>query len=51
MLREIWADLPPEVRAKLPADGASEHDHYIYGLPRKKSVRAAVFADAFTGAH
>ncbi len=37
MLREIWADMPPEVRAKLPPDGASEHDHYIYGLPKRNS--------------
>jgi hypothetical protein len=34
-IREIWADMPPEVRAKLPADGASQHDHYIYGVPRR----------------
>ena len=34
-IREIWADLPPEVRAKLPADGASQHDHYIYGVPKR----------------
>jgi hypothetical protein len=35
ILREIWADMPPEVRATLPFDGASEHDHYIYGLPKR----------------
>jgi hypothetical protein len=34
-IREIWADMPPEVRAKLPADGASQHDHYIYGVPKR----------------
>jgi plasmid stability protein len=34
-IREIWADVPDEVRAKLPADGASEHDHYIYGVPKR----------------
>jgi len=34
-IREIWADMPDEVRAKLPADGASQHDHYIYGVPKK----------------
>jgi hypothetical protein len=34
-IREIWADIPDEVRAKLPADGASEHDHYIYGVPKR----------------
>ncbi|MGI8743531.1 MAG: hypothetical protein ACR2NN_13365 [Bryobacteraceae bacterium] len=35
-IREIWADMPDEVRAKLPADGATQHDHYIYGLPKRE---------------
>jgi len=34
-IREIWADMPDEIRAKLPADGASQHDHYIYGVPKR----------------
>ena len=34
-IRAIWADMPDEVRAKLPADGASQHDHSIYGVPRE----------------
>lgn len=34
-IREIWSDMPDEVRAKLPPDGASQHDHYIYGAPKK----------------
>jgi plasmid stability protein len=34
-IREIWADMPDEVRAKLPADGAAQHDHYIYGVPKR----------------
>ena len=34
-IRQIWADMPEEVRAKLPADGASQHDHYIYGVPKR----------------
>jgi plasmid stability protein len=34
-IREIWADLPDEAREKLPADGASQHDHYIYGAPKR----------------
>ncbi len=34
-IREIWADLPDEVRVALPADGASQHDHYIYGVPKR----------------
>ena len=36
-IRDLWADIPDEVRAKLPADGASQHDHYIYhGLPKRE---------------
>jgi bifunctional DNA-binding transcriptional regulator/antitoxin component of YhaV-PrlF toxin-antitoxin module len=31
----ILADLPPEEHAKLPADGAEQHDHYIYGTPKR----------------
>jgi hypothetical protein len=27
--------LPDEVFAALPSDGASEHDHYLYGSPRR----------------
>ena len=34
-IREIWADMPDEVRAKLPADGADQHDHYIYGVLKR----------------
>jgi len=34
-IREIWANIPEDVRAKLPADGASQHDHYIYGVPKR----------------
>ena len=35
VIRERMRDIPPEVWASLPTDGASEHDHYIYGLPKK----------------
>jgi hypothetical protein len=34
-IREIWADIPDEIRAKQPTDGASQHDHYIYGVPKR----------------
>ena len=27
--------VPPEVMASMPKDGASQHDHYIYGWPKK----------------
>ena len=36
-IEEIWRDVPAEELAKLPKDGASQHDHYIYGLPKKDS--------------
>jgi len=35
-IREIWSDMPDEVRSKLPRDGASEIDHYVYGLPKRE---------------
>jgi hypothetical protein len=28
-------DVPPEIMAAMPKDGASQHDHYIYGWPKK----------------
>ncbi len=40
--RPIWEvlldnlkDVPLEEFAKLPKDGASEHDHYLYGHPKR----------------
>ncbi|MFO0967367.1 MAG: antitoxin family protein [Gemmataceae bacterium] len=27
--------LPPETLDRLPVDGASQHDHYIYGTPKR----------------
>ena len=27
--------VPPEERAKMPHDGAANHDHYIYGTPKQ----------------
>jgi len=40
--RPIWEkildsvkDIPPEELDKLPTDGASQHDHYIYGTPKR----------------
>jgi hypothetical protein len=40
--RPIWEvmldnmkDVPPEEFAKLPKDGASEHDHCLYGHPKR----------------
>jgi hypothetical protein len=34
-IREIWSNIPADVRAKLPRDGASQVDHYVYGLPKR----------------
>jgi hypothetical protein len=34
VIRDIWGDMPADVRAKLPRDGASQIDHYVYGLPK-----------------
>ena len=35
LMREIWGDMPEDVRATLPRDGASQIDHYLYGLPKR----------------
>jgi hypothetical protein len=32
---EIARELPDDVVAQLPTDGAEQHDHYIYGLPKR----------------
>jgi Arc/MetJ-type ribon-helix-helix transcriptional regulator len=29
--------LPDEVFERLPEDGASEHDHYLYGAPKRRA--------------
>jgi hypothetical protein len=34
-INAIWSDVPPEDWDTMPTDGASEHDHYIYGLPKR----------------
>jgi hypothetical protein len=28
-------DVPPELIATIPTDGASQHGHYIYGWPKR----------------
>jgi plasmid stability protein len=35
VIRDNMRDVPPEILATLPKDGASQHDHYIYGLPKR----------------
>ena len=32
---ELTADIPDEEWNKLPVDGAEQHDHYIYGTPKR----------------
>jgi Arc/MetJ-type ribon-helix-helix transcriptional regulator len=32
---EIRKSVPEEEWAKLPGDGAAQHDHYIYGSPKR----------------
>ena len=32
---ELLVDVPEEVFERLPTDGAAQHDHYIYGTPKR----------------
>jgi hypothetical protein len=34
--RQVHA-LPDDVFERLPEDGASEHDHYLYGAPKRNA--------------
>jgi hypothetical protein len=36
MFDEAMRKLPEEELRKLPHDGAEQHDHYIYGTPKKR---------------
>lgn len=33
---ERMSKVPSEIMALMPADGASQHDHYIYGAPKRE---------------
>ena len=33
---ENMRKVPPDIMATMPTDGASQHDHYIYGWPKKE---------------
>jgi hypothetical protein len=35
VITDIVKDVPDEVFDRLPSDGASQVDHYIYGLPKR----------------
>ena len=34
---DCMRDVPAEVMAAQPKDGASQHDHYIYGWPKREA--------------
>lgn len=34
-IAELVADIPPEELDEVPAGGASRHDHYLYGAPKR----------------
>jgi hypothetical protein len=36
IILDSMRDIPPEIMAKMPTDGASQHDHYIYGWPKRE---------------
>lgn len=36
VIRDNMKDVPPEIMATMPQDGASQHDHYIYGWPKRE---------------
>lgn len=33
---ESMKDVPPEIMATMPKDGASQHDHYLYGWSKRE---------------
>jgi len=35
---ESMKNVPPEIMATMPTDGASQHDHYIYGWPKREEL-------------
>ncbi len=37
VIADMMRDVPAEMMAAMPTDGASEHDHYLYGWPKKNS--------------
>ncbi len=37
MVEELLRDIPVEDLERMPTDGAEQHDHYIYGTPKRPS--------------
>ena len=35
LVKEIEETIPEDVLERLPKDGAENHDHYLYGAPKK----------------
>lgn len=35
IFEELSSQIPLEEWAELPTDGAEQHDHYLYGLPKR----------------
>lgn len=35
MIADLVKDISDEEMAKLPRDGAANHDHYLYGTPKQ----------------
>ena len=36
VIRERMSKVPRGIMAAMPKDGASQHDHYIYGFPKRE---------------
>ena len=36
VIRERMSKVPAEIMAAMPTDGASQHDHYLYGTPKRE---------------
>ncbi len=39
MLEGMERDIPAAEWEKLPVDGAQNHDHYLYGAPKKSEAK------------
>ena len=37
IITELSAQVPMEEWEKLPSDGAEQHDHYLYGAPKRRN--------------
>ena len=46
---ELRKSVPPEEWAKLPVDGASQRDRYIYGTPKRPTSRVGSSPTTITG--